>query len=400
MSQSHTHAAVSRSHTHTAVSRSHTYTAASRSCTHTAVRQSCTHTAVSRRHTHTAVSRSSTHTTASQSCTHKARRQSHSHTAVSQQLHTLHNLALSSSSSRAYKSGLRRFRQFCKQLKLTALPASKHTVALFAAELSRSVAPRTARVYLAAVSLFHRRAGLRTPTRHNPSLQLALHGMAHYHSSQRAFIRKPITTSILNALLTTVHSTQRWCKHDRAMLRAALCLAFYGFLRGSEFMTPSWGTFNPAIHATPADITSSTSILRFHIKQSKTDQHAFGHTVSLGATGGKQCPVRIIRHYLTHYSTRPQHPLFIRCSGKPLTLQDFRYDLRFLIKRIGLPPEEYNTHSLRIGAATTAAAAGIPVESIKQLGRWRSKAYRSYIRPMGDFTPTTSLLAQHNTSSP
>ena len=275
---------------------------------------------MSRSRTHTAVSRSRTHTAVSRSCTHKAASQSCTHTAVSRQLHTLHNLAISSSSSRTY---LRRFRQFCKQLKLTALPASKHTVALFAAELSRSVAPRTTRVYLAAVSLLHRRAGLRTLTQHNPSLQLALRGMAHYHSSQQAFIRKPITTSILNALLTTVHSTQRWCKHDRAMLRAALCLAFYGFLRGSEFTTPSWGTFNPAIHATPADISSSTSILHFHIKRSKTDQHAFGHTVSLGATGGKQCPVRIIRHYLTHYSTRPQQPLFIRCSGKPLTLQDF-----------------------------------------------------------------------------
>ena len=118
--------------------------------THTAVSQSCTHTAVSRSRTHTAGSRSRTHTAVSQSCTHKATRQSRTHTAVSRQLHNLHNLAISSSSSRAYKSGLRRFRLFCKQLKLTALPASKHTVALFAAELSRSVAPRTARVYLAA----------------------------------------------------------------------------------------------------------------------------------------------------------------------------------------------------------------------------------------------------------
>ena len=264
--------------------------------------------------------------------------QSHTHTAVSQQLYTLHNLAISSFSSRAYKFGLRHFRQFCKHLKLTALPASKHTVALFAADLSRSLAPRTARVYLATVSLLHRRAGLQTPTQHNPSLQLALCGMAHYYPSQQPFVCKPITTSILNSLLTTLHSTQRWCKRDCVMLRAALCLAFYGFLRGGEFTTPRWGIFNSAIHATPADVSLSTTNLRFHIKQSKTDQHAFGHTVSLGATGGKQCPVHIIRHYLTHYLTGPQQPLFIHCNGKPLTLQDFRHDRCVLIKHIGLPP--------------------------------------------------------------
>ena len=100
---------------------------------------------------------------------------------LTQQLQTLRNLALSSSSSRAYKSGLCHFRQFCKHLKLTALPTSKHTIALL--QLSRSVAPRTARMYLAAVSVLHLRAGLQTPTQHSPSLQLVLQGMAHYHHS-------------------------------------------------------------------------------------------------------------------------------------------------------------------------------------------------------------------------
>ena len=184
---------------------------------------------MSQRYTHTAVRQSRTHTPTSKSHSHTAVSQSRTHTAASWQLYTLHNLAILSSSSRAYKSGLRRFRQFCKHLKLTALPASKHTVALFAADLSRSVAPRTARVYLAAVSLLHRRAGLRPPTQHNPSLQLALRGMAHYYPTQQPFVRKPITTSILNSLLTALHSTQRWCKHDCAMLQAALCLASMGF---------------------------------------------------------------------------------------------------------------------------------------------------------------------------
>ena len=141
----------------------------------------------------------------------------HTHTAVSQQLHTLHNLAISSSSSRAYKSGLCRFSQFYKKL--------KHTVALFAADLSRSVAPRTARVYLVTVSLLHQRAGLQTPTRHNPSLQLALHRMAHYHSSQQTYIHKPINTSILNALHTAM---------VQAPPHHALCSTLPNFLWVSE----------------------------------------------------------------------------------------------------------------------------------------------------------------------
>ena len=37
-------------------------------------------------------------------------------------------------------------------------------------------------------------------------------------------------------------------------------------------------------------------------------------------------------------------------------------------------------HSFRIGAATAAAAAGVPVHTIKILGRWTSDAYLLYVR--------------------
>ena len=40
----------------------------------------------------------------------------------------------------------------------------------------------------------------------------------------------------------------------------------------------------------------------------------------------------------------------------------------------------YNTHSFRIGAATTARQANIPDAIIKMLGRWKSDAYQSYIK--------------------
>ena len=39
-----------------------------------------------------------------------------------------------------------------------------------------------------------------------------------------------------------------------------------------------------------------------------------------------------------------------------------------------------SSHSFRIGAATTAASAGIPDRTIRTLGRWSSDCYRRYIR--------------------
>ena len=42
---------------------------------------------------------------------------------------------------------------------------------------------------------------------------------------------------------------------------------------------------------------------------------------------------------------------------------------------------QYGFHSLRAGAATASAKAGVPGEQIKLHGNWASNAYLAYIRP-------------------
>ena len=46
----------------------------------------------------------------------------------------------------------------------------------------------------------------------------------------------------------------------------------------------------------------------------------------------------------------------------------------------------YSTHSFRIGAATTVKDVGISDAHIQMLGRWKSEAYKLYIR-----TPRSQL---------
>ena len=71
--------------------------------------------------------------------------------------------------------------------------------------------------------------------------------------------------------------------------------------------------------------------------------------------------------------------------------------LQKAIKRVavflGLDPNLYSTHSLRIGGATVMAAAGLPDYIIQLIGRWKSLAFLTYIRSnLAMFTKAFSVL--------
>ncbi len=76
----------------------------------------------------------------------------------------------------------------------------------------------------------------------------------------------------------------------------------------------------------------------------------------------------------------PQDPLFSTEEGKPMSRAWFASRLHLLCQYCGLSPERYTAHSLRIGAATTAASSS-PVSTLKAMGRWSSVAYERYLRP-------------------
>ena len=70
-----------------------------------------------------------------------------------------------------------------------------------------------------------------------------------------------------------------------------------------------------------------------------------------------------------------------------ITYEHFRNCLSNSLVKAGLPPSQYKTHSFRIGAASTAPALDITNEDIQHMGRWKSLAFKRYVRMPTMYAP-------------
>ena len=81
-------------------------------------------------------------------------------------------------------------------------------------------------------------------------------------------------------------------------------------------------------------------------------------------------------------------------KGKAVSKAWFVGEMRGILQSLGLPQHQYAGHSFRIGAATTAALAGVEDSTIQTLGRWHSAAFLQYIyMPKERLAAVASTLA-------
>ena len=175
------------------------------------------------------------------------------------------------------------------------------------------------------------------------------------------------------------------------MLWAACCVGFFGFLRAGEFTVSSNREFDPSSALTLEDVAvdqhANPSMIQINLKQSKTDPFRHGVDIFLGRTNMDLCPVAALLAYIAVRPPVPG-PLFVYPDGSFLTTDKLVASVRQALQGAGMDPSNYSGHSFRIGAATTAAQAGLEDSVIKMLGRWESTAYQRYI-----CTPRSTLAA-------
>ena len=289
---------------------------------------------------------------------------------------------VSPATKKAYRMGLQKFNSFCTQARRKAIPASENTLLLFSTYLaSQNLSSSTIQVYLSAVHNAHVAKG-QYKSQLTPRLYQVIKGIQKTQCITKSpKTRKPLTYKILEGVRSVL--LKHPCTQDDLMIWAACCIAFFGLLRVSEFTTPTQTHFTPSSHLSLADVALDSrtypQVVRITLKQSKTDQIRQGTHLYLGRTGHHVCPVEAIIPYLIARGNRPG-PLFMLQNGKMLTRSIFSAAIHKVLLEVKLNPQCFNTHSFRIGAATSAKQAGISDAYLKALGRWKSHAYLKYIR--------------------
>ena len=242
----------------------------------------------------------------------------------------------------------------------------------------------TIQSYLSGLRFHQISAGLPDPAFTSlPRLSYILKGIRKVTPAHTRGKRLPITLDLLRRI-HAIWSRGPWT-FDKAMLWAACCLGFFGFMRAGEFTEQSpQQNSEPILSASDISIDSREKpcVLIVHLKRSKTDPFGVGAYLHLGRTDDDiLCPVSAVLAYMAVRPPGPgPGPLFDFHDGSPLSRARLVQHVRQALSQAGVDTVQYNGHSFRIGAATTAAQAGLSDSLIQTLGRWKSSAFISYIR--------------------
>ena len=293
---------------------------------------------------------------------------------------------LAQSTQKSYAVATRRFHAFCVKFNVcTPFPVSENLLCCFAAHLAdEGLAPQTTKSYLAAVRNLQISLGLPDPRDQSslPILKRVLAGISRARLAHQLppRVRLPITGSLLTRIHTALHSSSH---PEKILLWAIASVAFFGFFRLGELLVAAAVQYDSSVNLAWGDVAVdnrlSPSMVRIHLKRSKCDQFGRGVDVIVGKTDSLICPVAAMMAYITRRQGDPG-PFFVMEQGEPVTKVWSVQQIRDTLTSLGLPQGDYAGHSFRIGAATSAALAGVEDSTIQALGRWKSAAFLQYVR--------------------
>ncbi|XP_075037430.1 uncharacterized protein LOC142098485 [Mixophyes fleayi] len=282
--------------------------------------------------------------------------------------------AIAPSTLKTYQSAWRRWLLFSRQKDQSEAGQQDAMLAFMWDRYSEGDSRTTMASTLAGISFMAKLHGYPDVTK-GFLINKALRGWGRVRPSH-ADTRLPITSNILEDLIGNVGSVTL-DSYEKLLFSLAFSMAYFGAFRISELVARSRGHQESGLRV--EHVSLGEGILACKIVKSKTDQSGRGSWVQL--TSQQPCLICPVRLASLFMSKRPHANLFLcHANGIPLTKYQFATILKRTLQSINLNSTLYGTHSFRIGAATSAALAGSSSEAIKALGRWKSAAFKSYVR--------------------
>lgn len=247
-----------------------------------------------------------------------------------------------------YNNDWKHFTEWCAKYGLPTLPADQETVCLFlAAMVERKLKAGTIKHMISAIGYHHDAADHPSPTR-MPRVRQIHAGLKRELGTMP--LRK---TPLLPAHLLKIRAALP--QNLRGLRDAAiLLLGFAGALRKSELtgLDVADLTFRPE------------GGMQLLLRRAKTDKARAGQRVAIMPAGNPEiCPITTLRTWLERAEIT-EGPLF-----RMVTTTGQVYNLRLgesavagivkrAVKRIGLDPATFSSHSLRRGMITSAIHGG------------------------------------------
>ena len=211
-------------------------------------------------------------------------------------------------------------------------------------------------------------------------------------------VRLPIQRGILELILFKIQRKYHSQPYLEAMYISAFLLQYYGLMRIGEITDSPHSVKAINVHeARPQNrlllvlYTSKThgkesapqkiKILGRKTLEVSDSSNNYRYNISKQQFG-KFCPVEWTRSYIQLRGpiTNENDNFFVLSDNSPLKADLIRNLLRSILNQFDLDGNLYDTHSFRIGRATDLFKAGLSIEDIKNLGRWKSNAVYKYLK--------------------
>ena len=172
--------------------------------------------------------------------------------------------------------------------------------------------------------------------------------------------------------------------------RAALEFGMVALARGCEFSLSAGEVHQVSEHMVPADVSAfvrgGVRHARVRMRKRKDLRVLRGKQAEVylaGGSGGFFDAVADLELWLARrrqLGIDESRALFCHDDGSSFTVDQVRDMVKAVMQAAGYDPALYGAHSLRIGGATAALAAGVSPAQIRLMGRWSSDVYEIYCR--------------------